>query len=430
MSPPHRCPVPEDDLRALAGLNGETGGRAARAVAALVLAQRRKQLVRLRLVRDHARRLGGHEDALRAYAILANLHGSHPGAVDRVVLHPAVRAWASATLRALRGGRALPGARPDGLAALAAAAMIRTGTPSELHVPVSAGGAMIPSLGRAAADPSADTALVRFTGRGTWRIGDKTVVPAAPHAEEPGWQGLRSLPASAHSAAIRLILDDLDPFRMPGTEPGPRLTRVQVRRWGATFQAAWSLLSRHHRGLAVELTALARALTPLAGRSPGHQSSASSPEAFGGVALSTPADARTMALTLVHEVQHAKLTALMDTVPLTLPGGEHRYRPPWRDDPRPATATLHGTYAHLAVSEFWRVQLPYETGEAALRAHAEYTRWSTASMEAAEALLDGGELTTEGHFFVTHILRALHRRHASVHRPRDPSSVSNRTARR
>ncbi|WP_165959082.1 HEXXH motif domain-containing protein [Actinomadura sp. KC345] len=403
-----------DDLRALAGRPGETGGHAARAVAALVRAQRRKQLVRLRLVRDHARRLGGHEGALRAYAILAELHGGHPDAVDEVALHPAVRAWASATLRALRGGPTLPGARPEGLASLAAAAMIRTGTPGELHVPVSAGGAMIPSLGRAATG-FADTALVRFIGHGAWRIGDEAVVPATPRTDAPGWEGLRTLRASAHGAAIHPVLDDLDPFRMPGTEPAPRLTRPEVHRWHATFKAAWGILSRRHRGFAVELAALARALTPLAGGPPGHQSSASSPEAFGGVALSMPADAQTMALTLVHEVQHAKLTALMDTVPLTRPGGEHRYRPAWRSDPRPATATLHGTYAHLAVSEFWRAQSSYETGEAARLAHTEFARWNTASMEAAEALLDGDDLTPEGHCFVTEIRRTLHRRLASNH---------------
>jgi HEXXH motif-containing protein len=46
----------------------------------------------------------------------------------------------------------------------------------------------------------------------------------------------------------------------------------------------------------------------------------------------------------VHEVQHLKLAALLDIVTLTMPGEHDRYYAPWRDDPRPLSGLLQGTY--------------------------------------------------------------------------------------
>lgn len=43
------------------------------------------------------------------------------------------------------------------------------------------------------------------------------------------------------------------------------------------------------------------------------------PEAFGAVAMSAPPDSITGRVTLTHEIQHAKLGALLDLVTLTMP---------------------------------------------------------------------------------------------------------------
>ena len=54
-------------------------------------------------------------------------------------------------------------------------------------------------------------------------------------------------------------------------------------------------------------------------------------------------DAPALAAALVHEVQHSKLNAVIDIVPLVRPGvGHRRYYAPWRDDPRPPAGLLQG----------------------------------------------------------------------------------------
>ena len=62
-----------------------------------------------------------------------------------------------------------------------------------------------------------------------------------------------------------------------------------------------------------------------------------------------------LASVLVHECQHAKLNAVLDLIPLSRPD-QARYYAPWREDPRPLGGLLHGAYAYLGVSDFWRVQ--------------------------------------------------------------------------
>ncbi|MFC7484659.1 HEXXH motif-containing putative peptide modification protein [Luedemannella flava] len=62
-----------------------------------------------------------------------------------------------------------------------------------------------------------------------------------------------------------------------------------------------------------------------------------------------------MALLLIHEQQHMTLGAVYDLVPLCVTNGEARHDAPWRLDPRPVPALLQGTFAHLGVTDFWRV---------------------------------------------------------------------------
>jgi HEXXH motif-containing protein len=81
--------------------------------------------------------------------------------------------------------------------------------------------------------------------------------------------------------------------------------------------------------------------------------------AYGGPgdrAMSARPDRYTCVPTLVHEIQHLKLRALLDLITLTLPDDGSRYYAPWRPDPRPVSGLLQGAYAFLAVSVFWRRQ--------------------------------------------------------------------------
>src|SRR5581483_10387130 len=137
----------------------------------------------------------------------------------------------------------------------------------------------------------------------------------------------------------------------------------------------------------------------------GHVSS-SSPETFGTVAMSRQPDRYTCAVTLVHEVQHLKLSALLDLVPLTLPDDGQRYYAPWRTDPRPASSLLQGAYAFLGVSGFWR-RLRQAAAQTAVRqrADAEFARWRAAAAQTVTTLRSTGRLTAAGQDFTAEMAR-------------------------
>ena len=97
---------------------------------------------------------------------------------------------------------------------------------------------------------------------------------------------------------------------------------------------AWAVLLARHSRVAAEVAAAIRVITPLAMPS-GRSQSSSSPEVFGTVAMSLPADPVCGAEALAHEIQHVKLGALLDQVQLTLDDDGSRYYAPWRPDPRP-----------------------------------------------------------------------------------------------
>lgn len=163
---------------------------------------------------------------------------------------------------------------------------------------------------------------------------------------------------------------------------------------------------RYHPAVAPELAAAIRAVVPLA-PPPSGQVSTSAAENFGAVGLSKPPDARTLAVTLVHEVQHLKLCALLDVVTLVQPDDGRRFYAPWRDDPRPACGLLQGAYAYLGVSRFWHRQRQVDHGQAGLRAHAEFTRWRAAALRVTDTLASAGVLTPAGSDFVRQMAQTL-----------------------
>lgn len=63
-----------------------------------------------------------------------------------------------------------------------------------------------------------------------------------------------------------------------------------------------------------------------------------------------------LALLLIQEFQHVKLGAVLDLYDLFDPADDRLLHAPWRDDPRPLEGLLQGTYAHLAVTDFWHAR--------------------------------------------------------------------------
>jgi len=381
------------------------GSGGAEAVRELALMQRSKHVLMLRGVLTEARAAAHDQFPMtrRGYDVLAKAQGHDPDAADMVISHSSVGAWAKHTVRSLRGEAAAPGAEPHLMCAVGAAAAIRARLPVQIEVPVGHGAVMLPTLGIAAA--KGDHAVVRSTPAGAVvdSAARRVVIPPDPHADAPGWQGLRRIRVGSFDA----LVDDLDPFRMPGApDLTARLGAAETEAWAEVFRQALPLLERHHSVPAGEVAAAVKVIVPRDDPVSGVVSS-SSPETFGAVAMSQPTDACVLAETLVHEVQHVKLSALLDMVSLTRPDEGNRFYAPWRDDPRPARGLLQGAYAYLGVSGFWRRQRLHADGSARIRAEAQYERWRTATALVTGTLMSSGTLTGNGTEFVRSMSRTL-----------------------
>jgi HEXXH motif-containing protein len=334
-----------------------------------------------------------------------------PQAAERVFRYPAVGAWAIQTARQLNNGEASL-ANPERLSVVAAAAAIHAKFPYRTTTNVVGCGVVIPSLGRALFNENLNgrEAVINVTTLGAEVVvaRSRVALPDEPLNNRERWQGIRPLKATASGLKLQLLLDDIDPHRFEAVHnPSARLAASDVMRWNAMFQQAWRLLVQRHRRVADEVRSMLVTLTPLDTPLTSQGRSATSRDNFGCVALSQPPESLTFAVTLAHEIQHSKLTALLDLVEFVRPTADAVYYAPWRNDPRPAQALLHGAYAYLGVAAFWRLQRhPYR---ADLIPHREYVRWRQAVGDTIEVLLTSNDLTDLGRRFVEgmrHTLRS------------------------
>jgi uncharacterized protein len=349
--------------------------------------------------------------AREAYHTLSSLEQCASQAVDFVVNYPAVSAWLLSTATHIHRGR-ISAAQPARLAAVAAAAAVRAGVTETIDMPAQSrmdGVVRLPSLGTARL-PSGPVRIITSPDIVILAAKDKHIeMPRVSSQDVPGWSGLRRLSAEHEGLHLDLLVDGWEPGRIGGTVVVGRheLDREEVTRWQAVLDAGWRLLVSHHRAVAAEVTAVHRMLVPLATSATTLASSTPS-DAFGCVAMSLPTDPRTAALILAHEVQHAKLAVLAELFPLVRNTVGETFYAPWRRDPRPPLALLHGIYAHLAVTAFWRTQRHIEhNASEILLGDVEFVRWRTGSREAALALLGSGLLTPIGTQFVAGILDVL-----------------------
>ncbi|MGH8571117.1 MAG: aKG-HExxH-type peptide beta-hydroxylase, partial [Gammaproteobacteria bacterium] len=238
------------------------------------------------------------------------------------------------------------------LTEIAAAVAIRTGLDFELAVWRTDGTVSLPSVGSCL--PRLGTGPVTVRRRANRTTVDNVELPSDLSLDGVGWYGLQRL-TSTTTVPISVVLDDLDPYRAtPAMHATGRLTRAHCTEWRGLFAATWRLLCRDHHTWATQLADLLVALTPLQQQGPAHGMSATARQAFGAVALTRPGEAQGFAASLCHELQHAKLNALLDLVELCEPPDGRLYYAPWRSDPRPLVAILHGTYAFLGVADFWQ----------------------------------------------------------------------------
>lgn len=282
------------------------------------------------------------------------------------------------------------GTRLSYFGALAAVAAIRAEATHDVRLPVDSGAIFLPTRGRLDA-LQGDTAQVRVDG-GSVSVNGRSA--------QENWQHVHLLEATSGGKHLRLSLDDLDPYRSSLGEPAGRQSPERVDHWKRTLSEAWELLVTHHSAHADALSAGLAIITPVDCAPGAVSSSCSVNEAFGAMSASAYDDPVALALLMVHEFQHIKLAAIVDLVPLhdhTHPGLFHA---PWRPDPRPLGALLHGVYAHLGVVDFWRVQRTVDDAE---HSHYEFALWRELTTLALPQLSDHPGLTDEGRRLVTGI---------------------------
>ncbi|MEU8266776.1 FxsB family cyclophane-forming radical SAM/SPASM peptide maturase [Sphaerisporangium sp. NPDC049002] len=376
--------IPLADLDALA--SGYGGGDAL-----AVLAESQKSLRRA-LVASVNEMAG--PAVSEAWKLLTVLDREHPGTVQEVLDHPYVRVWSVGCLE--QGRRAT--AETGYLANIAAAAAVRAGVTTRLTVSVPGDALYLPTLGSVATGQVGEAIVETRSGAFTVTSGDRhwDIRPGEPVATY-GWHPHRLLTAGG----MAVVLDDVDPFRdCYDLRVSSRLSAGRLAGWREMFAGAWELIQRDHPAYLPALTAGLRVLTPLEASRDGSQVSATARQAFGAIGVALPAGPEQLALLMIHEFQHVKLGAIFDLLDLYDENDVTLYRAAWRKDPRPLDGLLQGAYAHMAVTDFWRVRRHALTGASAESATARFLHWREATADAIQTLATSGSLTALGERFV------------------------------
>jgi HEXXH motif-containing protein len=378
------------------------GGGGPEAIRILKASQRSKAVLSIgavvALARDRGHRHGGL--ARDAYDLLCETERDTPEAVAAVLDYPTVGAWALRTALELDRGD-VAGAEPQRMAAVAAAAAVRAGAPARLPViPRVDGRVVLPSLGVAALPDGSGP--VRFVSDPD---GPRLLGPGRPvriaGPDDAAWSGVPEMFVAHDGLGLALRFDHLDEADDASSSPG------LAADWQAKVAAGWRILVGRHRPVATEFIEAITLLAPLPDPAAGTASSTAR-HAFGAIAMSTPTDPRSVAVTLAHELQHAKLSALMDLFPLVLPGADEGCYVPWRPDPRPIGGVLQGAYAHLAIADFWRREMAVDQSPDELfAAQVEFLRWRDAVGSTAERLLASERLTSLGDRLVGGVLATI-----------------------
>jgi len=365
------------------------------AVTQLITAQRSVQRALLRLLREHAKK-GADDRFLAAWALLVHLEKEHPAETGRVLAHPYVRTWAERCLQSVSAA-GLP-ADAGYLAAIVAAVAVRAGAPAAIEAPVRAGYVYLPTLGRLRVGSARTVEIVTgCTGAQVRSSARSWDVRLTGQALSQDWQPVRDLRAGR----LAVSLEDTDPYRDCLQWPAaPRLDAAGVARWQEQFVLAWRLIESAYPAYAAGLATGLSTLTPLADRGADGNVSAAARHAFGAVGAALPQDADTLALLLIHEFQHVKLGAVLDLFELCDPADQRLFYAPWRADLRPLEALLQGAYAHIGVTDYWRIRRHRADGPEAVAAEERFARWRVLTAETIDTLAGSGALTPLGTRFV------------------------------
>jgi HEXXH motif-containing protein len=311
----------------------------------------------------------------RSYEILSALEEHAPAVVEDVLMHPPTGVWLVRALRILMGVDADAQSHQHELHylhSLAAAAAIRAGYSCTITVPVGHGIVSLPTVGYIELTSGVDSLFAELRNSpesaALYLTGDPEPIRFSEGSPSQGFVPAERLSANARGADLVVEIDDSNPYReFTAPEPPHRMSPAERDQWARLFDDAWDVLTSRHAAYARELSS-AGVLTVAPVFSARSVAGSSSNSAFGGIALSPKTSAIALAEVLVHELQHSKLNALLELVPLRQENTEGWWYAPWRDDPRPLIGLLHGVYAFISVVEFWRDQREYVTDENERRA--------------------------------------------------------------
>ncbi|MEU9314410.1 HEXXH motif-containing putative peptide modification protein [Streptomyces sp. NPDC048295] len=371
-------------------------------------------------------------DRLRQdWALLERAERADRTAVRAVLLHPLAGPWAQRCLRGLSATGPGPELRADlhHLSALAAAAAIRAGIPFTSRLTAHDGLLSLPTLG-ALRSRSEEVGITFHEGEVTMRQGEGEP-PVSVHAQpdgttgsaDPRWLPVFALPA-VQSGIGPIPLDDIDPYRTDGSGLQPHglsaATHIddhERKAWAESWAGVAPLLAVGGEHRLTEAAVLLRCLVPLGpppGSGPTGESAAhcsgTRREAFGAVLSSKPATPAYFASTLVHELQHTKLSALSALVSLHHEDPEPRHFAPWRSDPRPFDGLLQGAYSHIALADYWqRFALAARRVTHRDLAWAEHARCREQVGAVLPVLAGSAALTREGRVLVNEMITLYHR---------------------
>src|SRR5438477_835750 len=333
-----------------------------------------------------------------ALSALADAQAQNRAAVDEILADPIVGAWAARTCR-----RILASVYVDvdlgHLGAIAAAAATRCGSDADVLTPARDGFVMLPTVGAVAVNAARHQPV-----RVRVRSGEVSV-----EHEAGAWYRVRRLRSG--DAGYAVVLEDTDPYRGGHhVAPAGRLTDAEFDDWQELFAKAWRLLTTYAPERADEIAVGLRTLVPLVHGAPGSADSATMRDAFGAFGLTRPESGTSLALTIVHEFQHSKLSAIVDLMRLYDAKAPDTYFAPWREDPRPVGGLYQGTYAFLAVADMWHRLRTAPDGRAA--AEHQFAAARVQVDAALTTLLELSSLTALGRRFANGMRSTLDALHA------------------
>jgi HEXXH motif-containing protein len=405
------------DLMALAGSHYTES-----LIRRLRAAELSKNVLLLEAVRREAIRIGS--DGVSAIIdsaceVLRTAQASRPGVVARLLTLPNFGLWAVESLTRLRTRTQQPGRQLDvtvlkadvgHLATFAAVAALRTQQHCQLKLPIRDGVIHLPTLGRVTVPAGSSPNWADFVSdsrgatiaSGSWKLH----LPAAGSPSSRGamidWTSAHNVAAKSHGLAIRLSLEDSDPF-LSQLVPAPyAISPELVKEWQQRLTGAWELLTHYHRNIALGLSRALTVIVPSAELERGQPVTATSGWAWGAVLLSLPSDKISFAEALTHEFHHLVLAAVEDiTTLINSAAHDDLCYAPWRDDPRPRSALLQGSYAFFGVAGFWLRQSRAGSSADKQRAEIEFARRSQNVSDALAELRNWAGLTAAGHLFIS-----------------------------